>query len=212
MPRTLMMVPVLLLVASAQAADWADSDFDDTSTVNEGTLAFLVNPPVKPVHHHVNHLTITDASLASGWVRMDQCHYDIDPVPDAEILYTEGRIRGLQLVRSEQIGQVQVEDHSVQLRDVLQGAVVCIRGETRALERTDNGYELRNGPFMRRFLDGYYPMHVTLDVRYPQGLVLVEHFPEAQPGVSLTRQPGHLTLDTWFEGILRTRFIFRDPS
>jgi hypothetical protein len=208
-----MIVPTLLLVAMAQAsADWADSDFEDTSTVNEGTLAFLENPPARPVHHHVNRLTITDASLASGWVRMDQCHYDIDPVPDAEILYTEGRVRGLRLVRTEQIGHVQVEDHSVQLQDVSHGAVVCIEGETRALERTDSVYELRNGPFMRRFLDGYYPMHVTLDVRYPQDLVLVEHSPDAQPGVRLTQQPGHLTLDTWFEGILNTHIVFRDPS
>jgi hypothetical protein len=43
------------------------------------------------------------------------------------------------------------------------GARLCLSAQTRALRNTGNGYfNLVNGPYMRKFLDGYYPMRVTL--------------------------------------------------
>ena len=161
------------------------------------------------MHHHVNRLSITAASLASGWVDMDQCHYHIDPVPRAEIVYTAGRIRHLAVTRATGIGEARVEAHSVQLADVGRDAELCVRAQTRGLEIADGGYVLRNGPFMRRFLDGFYPIRVSLDVSYPQGLELVGQFPSARPGVETRQQGNRVTVDAWFEGILETRFVFR---
>jgi len=206
----------LLSALSATHAVSADSDWDeditDTSTVNGGELVFLAVPPAKRAHHHVNHLTITADSLDSGWVRLDQCHYDIDPVPDAQIVYTADRIRALRLVSTQGIGKAWIEGHSVQLQNIDHGASVCIAGETRALVQEAAGYALRNGPFMRCFLVGYYPMRVSLIVDHPPGLALEALSPESQPGVKTVQHPGHVELDIWFEGILRTQLIFRDED
>lgn len=200
-----------LLIASPVAADrLLDEDpYEKAAAVNEGTLNLLETPPDEPAHHHINRLKISEDSLISGWVDMAQCHHDIDPVPRAEIVFTEGRVRNLSVTRQQGIARASVEGHSVQLEDIEHGAMLCIRGETLAIERQDSTYVLRNGPFMRRFLDGFYPMHVTLEVSFPERLALVDQVPATQPGLRVTHAPGHARLDTWFEGILETRLFFR---
>lgn len=204
---------LLLGTALNTAADspWDDDPYERALAVNEGALHFLAEKPARPVHHHVNRLFFTDQSRTSGWLRMEQCHYDIDPVPAAEIVFTPGRIRDLEVVSATGIGKARAEAHSVQLEDIGHDAVLCIRGETLALGRTGDTLVVRSGPFMRRFLDGYYPMRVTLELNYPGELVPVDQFPLPQPGVTVDRAAGRITVDAWFEGILETRFRFRDP-
>ena len=71
------------------------------------------------------------------------------------------------------------------------------------------GYRLRNGPYMRRFLDGYYPMEVSIRIRYPAQLMALQTFePAPQPGFILHTAPGEIELDARFEGRLQTRFDF----
>jgi hypothetical protein len=209
------LLPLLgFLAASASIAtepaddNWGDDPFDRAAAVNEGDLVFLDQPPEKAVHHHVNRLSITDTSLADGWVALEQCHHDLDPVPDAEIVYAPGRIRNLRTTRVENIERVEVFDHSVQLKNVDHGSSICIQAETRALSTDGEGFVLKNGPYMRRFLDGYYPMRVTLQIDYPPDLMIWSHVPEARDGVRIAKAPGEFSLDAWFEGILRTRIDF----
>lgn len=194
--------------------DWGEDPYEKALAVNEGALTFLATPPDRAVHHHVNRLSITPLSLESGWVGMEQCHYHIDPVPRAEIVYTAGRIRALTVVSARGIGSARVEGHSVQLENIDRDAELCVRAETLALEAANEHYVLRNGPFMRRFLDGFYPMQVTLDVSFPEDLEPFEQFPGVQPGVEIRREANRVILDAWFEGILETRFYFvrRGPS
>ena len=213
MMRNAAWAALLLLPAATTAdTDWETDPFEQAAAVNEGPLEVLETPPDRPAHHHVNRLTITPESIAGGWVLMDQCHYDIDPVPLAEIVYTEGRIRGLAITRATNIGTATAGENSVRLENVEKQAALCVSGETRALERRADTLMLRNGPFMRRFLDGYYPMHVTLDIRYPPGLELLDRFPAPAPGIRYDIRPGEILLDIWFEGILETRFLFRNPA
>ncbi len=155
----------LLPSAAAPAEDlpWPD---DSAAHVNEGALAFLPTPPAKPAHHHSNRLTLTEASLKSGWVKLEQCHENLNPVPLTQIVFGQGRIRALQITSRAGIGKARVEGPTVQLEDVKAGARLCLGAERRALAREKNGWVLRNGPYMRRFLDGYYPMHVTMEVRF----------------------------------------------
>ena len=208
---TLFISFISFLIAGHVSADpLPDEDpFEKAAAVNEGTLNLLAHAPDEPAHHHVNRLTISEKSLISGWVGMDQCHYHIDPVPRAEIVFTAGRVRNLDVTHHEGIARASVEAHSVQLEDIGHGAMLCIGGETLGIERQDGTYVLRNGPFMRRFLDGYYPMHVTLEVSFPERLTLVDQVPAAQPGLRVEQAPGHARLDIWFEGILETRLFFR---
>jgi hypothetical protein len=62
---------------------------------------------------------------------------------------------------------------------------------------------------MRKFLDGYYPMRVTLDVDYPaQTLSLIDISPSVQPGLAVVKQPGSIRLEAVFEGELQTLIQF----
>ncbi len=214
---------LLALAACLPALAWAapvppmsaqelDAWFNGKSTaeVNEGELRFLAAPPDKPVHHHQNRIRITEASLASGWTDLEQCHDNLDAVPRAQITFREGFIRNLRVLESRAIGEAWVEGPSVQLRGVAHGARLCLAAQTRALRDSGGGYyTLHNGPYMRKFLDGYYPMRVSLHLDYPpQLLQVIDILPEAQPGFQLSQGKGKLGIEAVFEGELHTQVQF----
>lgn len=208
---------VLGLVASCLApVQAADDDwfFDDaqsrTDQVNEGQLRFLAEPPERAVHHHHNVLTIDAGSLEDGWVAMRQCHRNLDAVPRAQIVFRPGHIRNLAVTESEAIGNAWVEESSVQLEQVRPGARLCLDAESLVLRVNEDGsVSVRNGPFMRRFLDGYYPMQVSMDVSYPcDDLALETVSPTAQEGFEVSRDGCQVELDAWFEGELYTEIRF----
>lgn len=198
----------ILCAGLAHAAQ--DLGFESADAVNEGTLHFLETLPAKPVHHHQNHIRIDTDSLASGWVGLSQCHDHLDAVPSAQITFREGFVRDLRVVAFTHIKDVWIEGASVQLRHVEPGARLCLSAQTRALRSTGNGYfNLINGPYMRKFLDGYYPMRVTLAVDYPaQSLTLVDISPPAQAGLDIVEQPGAIRVEAVFEGELQTMIQF----
>ncbi|MFN3785978.1 MAG: hypothetical protein ACK4RS_03965 [Thiothrix sp.] len=67
-----------------------------------------------------------------------------------------------------------------------------------------------NGPYRRKFLDGYDPMHVSMQVDYPQDLLTVTAItPTVQTGFNVTQEDGKLAYDTIFEGELRTAIRFK---
>jgi hypothetical protein len=208
-----MVLPWLLICAAGGADDWdfPDDDLEERiSRVNTGALRFLPEPPATPVHEHRNEIRIHPASLDHGWVGLTQCHRNLDPVPAVEIVFRPERTRGLRIVSERNVGAVRVEGATVQLQDVQRGAELCLELESRALAgRPEGGWSLRNGPYMRRFLDGYYPMRVYIRIRYPADLLAAGPFsPRPQPGLEVHRVPGEIELDSWFEGRLNTRFDF----
>lgn len=178
--------------------------------VNEGELELLPGAAAAGAHYHRNQIVITEASLDRGWVDLTQCHENLDPVPAAQILFRADGIRGLEIEHSRNIGRAWVEGHSVQLEDVGADAQLCIRAQSRALQALGDGlFRLRNGPYMRRFLDGYYPMRVAINIDYPaQRLRLVGQTPEPQEGFSVDRTSNGLQVDATFEGRLITCFDF----
>ncbi|MCU7915214.1 MAG: hypothetical protein KZQ65_04710, partial [Candidatus Thiodiazotropha sp. (ex Gloverina cf. vestifex)] len=138
-----------------------DDPFDRIDTVNDGQLEFLSTPPTGATHHHENPIRITSDSLLDGWVMLEQCHRNLDPVSLLEIVYHPQRIRKIHIVSSRNIGHSQVIDTGVEIRDIQADAELCLRAESRALHILEKDtYILRNGPYMRRFLDGYYPMRL----------------------------------------------------
>jgi hypothetical protein len=198
--------------AHLPASEFPDEDLQQRiAAVNEGTLHFLVDPPDKPVHHHHNEIQITEASLHDGWVVLEQCHRHLDAVPAAQIVFNARRTGAIEVLEHTNIEDVRVEGPTVQLEGIGKEAVLCLRIKTQALEQFGDPprYRLRNGPFMRRFLDGYYPMRVSMTIRYPVSMLkAVEHTPEQQPGLQIRQTPGVIDLDTWFEGRLVTEFTF----
>lgn len=206
----------LPLALAADVADpWAEMEAEldleaRVRAVSDGDLRFLEAERVEGKHVHQNRIAIDESSLADGWVGLTQCHEGLDAVPAAQIVFKPGRIRALEVLEATRIGSARVEGDSVQLEDIAPGARLCLRGESRALHRLGEGQvRLRNGPYMRRFLDGYYPMRVVLDISYPaERLVLAGHSPAEQEGFAVQAQPGSLAVDAAFEGRLVTCFDF----
>ncbi|MEA3640287.1 MAG: alpha/beta hydrolase [Lamprobacter sp.] len=205
-----------MAVTERSADDWSEDwpeEFDlaaQVASVNEGELAFIPRVKADGAHYHRNRIAITEDSLDLGWVGLTQCHENIDPVHAAQILFRVDGIRDLAIERSRNIGRAWVEGHSVQLEDVGADAELCIRAQSRALQSLGDGlFRLRNGPYMRRFLDGYYPMRVALSIDYPgQRLRLVGQAPENQEGFSVDHTQNRLQVDATFEGRLVTCFDF----
>lgn len=184
--------------------------FKNISEVNEGDLRFLPKAPERQAHHHRNHITLLPDSLGSGWVKLEQCHQHLDPVPNTQIVYVQDRIRALRIVRAENIERAWVDGDSVQMENIQHDALICIEAESLALLNDGpHAYVLRNGPYMRRFLDGYYPMRVTLTVNLGNsGLRFDSLFPAAQPGFGVHVSQDEVAYDTWFEGRLTTAIRF----
>lgn len=175
-----------------------------TSDINEGELNFLDTPPQQTPHHQTKLITITPASLSTGWVRDNQCHSHLDRVPAMEIAFGAGRVRNLTIVSTRNIGRAWVEDNSVQMQDVGEDASICIESDNRLLERdhAHREYLLLSGPYMRRFLDGYFPMQVKIVVRYPDALLRFESAMPDSLRPYLRTEPGLIEVNTLFEGRL----------
>ena len=213
----LSLAPWLLLdprlpVAEESRADWGEAwDLEArVAAVNDGELRFVAPESAAGHHVHINRIHIDASSLRTGWVTLEQCHDQLDAVPAAQILFNPERIRHLRVQSAEDIGRAWVEGSSVQLEDVGPRARLCVTGESRALSDLGQGrYRLQNGPYMRRFLDGYYPMRVELEIRYPaESLRFVAPLPPPQPGFEVRPRAGEIQVEATFEGRLYTCMDF----
>jgi len=206
-----MLTPVLAAASEMSDEPWFDDDLASrVARVNGGDLVFLTEPPRDPVHHHDSRIILDEDSLDTGWVTMIQCHSHLDAVPRTQVVYHQSRSRDLVILSYRNIDRAWVEGHTVQLAGVGHAASVCIRVQTRSLEFNEDGsFSLRGGPFMRRFLDGYYPMHVSMNIELPPGyLRFVDTRPQRQDGFDVRETSAGLQLDTWFEGRLYTEVRF----
>jgi len=194
---------------------WLEQDpekiFND---INEGELSFLQQTPDKPVHHHHNTLIVSSESIDTGWVKLQQCHENLDRFPSAQIVYNKDKVRNIKLTATRNIGHAWVEGPSVQLTDIRKDARLCMEAESRALiAQQDGSFVMQNGPFMRKFLDGYFPMRVSMNIELPQGMHFVAIEPVEQKGFKVTRRDSGIHFDAWFEGRLVTRIYFKlDPA
>jgi hypothetical protein len=197
--------------ADISADSFPDEDpFDKIEAVNEGELELLPTPQTNVHYQHENHIEITPASLNDGWIGMRQCHHRLDAVPLLEIVYHPERIRKIEIVSRHNIGSSRVIDSKVELRDIQPNAKLCLKAESRALHRQEDGsFILRNGPYMRRFLDGYYPMRLTVTIDYPQKLLKLKSVsPDSPQRLKHQAKQGKIQWDAWFQGRLFTEFEF----
>lgn len=172
---------------------------------------FLAEPPQEEVHHHSTRIAIDQRALETGWTRLEQCHTNMDALGATQIVFRETRIRAIEVLSTTNIDRARVEGPTVQLDGVRKGAEICLKAETRNLERIDKGtFLLRNGPFMRRLFDSYFPLHVTLHVRFPPNLLTFRSMaPSPRPGLELQQEPGRINVEAWFSGVLNTRLRFK---
>lgn len=183
------------------------------NAINEGELSFLDKAPEKPVHHHHNTLIVLPESIQTGWVKLEQCHENLDLFPSAQIVYNKDKVRNIKLTAQKNIGHAWVEGPSVQLTDIKQGARVCIEAESRALiAQSDGSFIMKSGPFMRKFLDGYFPMRVSMNVKLPKGMHFVSIEPEEQKGFRVIKGKQGIHFDAFFEGRLITKIHLKLDS
>lgn len=200
-----------------QLEEWFMDDerlhpFDKKS--DDGQLVFLTKPPVKRTTYSRNTLTLSPHSLDTGWVKIEQCHEQLDPIGEVEVVYRYKQMRGLKVTSYSRIGKVWVEGQSIQLEDVEKDAILCMQAEARILRKqADGSFVLTNGPFQRRFLDSYFPMHVSLRVSYPANMLYLANVkPATTAGFSVEKQQGSLYIDTWFEGKLIIKVEFKQHT
>ena len=174
-------------------------------------LQFLVKPPKIPPHKHTVHITITNDSLKTGWVLNKQCHYNLARVPALEVVFRKGGVRNLRISRADNIKKAWVENSTVQLVNIGKNAVLCISSETRTFKfNTLSGtYAWHGGPYMKRFLDGYFPMHLNLAVDYPPSKLKMLSMDPAALKSRAVNLEGHISLNTMFVGRLSVRLKFR---
>lgn len=160
--------------AIAQAEFPDDNLAEQIAVVSDGTLRIFPLSPRETQYRHHNRIRVRSSSLRDGWVEIRQCHEHLDPVGALEIVFRPERTRRLTIEKHEEIGTANIVGRSVQLEDIGPGASRCVALESLAVHRlADGAWRLENGPYMRRFLDGYYPMLVILDVDYPADAVHV---------------------------------------
>ena len=211
----LLAAALMLCGLSATADDapeaWLQADDDTTAlSVNEGDLEFLRETQDRRVLQTRNRLTITPGSLHSGWVQLHQCQSNLDPVSAVEVVYRYQGMRKLRVISTRGIQRARVENNSVQMEQVDEGAEICIEAEVQVLNKTGAGqYQLTSGPFHRRFLDGYYPLRLDYRIHWPADMLQLESvLPEIQEGFSVRKQAGELIIVTLFEGMLTIEVRF----
>jgi hypothetical protein len=188
-------------------------DEDSTDTINSGDLVFLEGPVKPGVLHSDSRIRILPDSLETGRVALIQCYRNLDAVPRVELVYSYRDMRNLAILGKRGIDKAEVVDQSVQLEGVAKQASICVEAETGNLYReAEGGYVLKSGPYMRRFLDGYYPFRVSLQVDYPADLLRFDGVTPAAAGLRVEKDAGAVRLDAWFEGRLTLEMRFSRQS
>jgi hypothetical protein len=185
-------------MGAAQALDLSD-------VAREGELRFLAVRPDPGAYWYESQVQIDEASLQTGVVQLSTCHRALDPNQKIVIAFNPERVQDITVVSTEGVGRSEVQGHLVELADVKRGGSVCIRLNSRALDRVDDHtWRLHAGPLMRRYLDGYLPMQARLAFRWPDGLLkLLTVQPGEQPGVRLAASSTGAELDMVFAGRMR---------
>lgn len=197
----------------ADPTAWLESDVELPGLdINEGELVFLTEQPEARVLRTRNWLNIDTGSLASGWVELRQCQGNLDPIDRVEIVYRYQAMRKLRVLSAKGIGSARIEDGAVHMTRVSEHAELCIAAEVQVLRPAGEGrFVLQSGPFHRRFLDGYYPLHLDYRVTFPPGLLVLESIqPPGQPGFDVEADAKGLRIDALFEGRLTIRLVMRE--
>jgi len=211
----IMVIPGLLSAAPEPTAEELEAWFNDDSEikaqeVNEGKLNFI-SPIDESVLHSKNTLHISEQSIDDGWVGLQQCYYNLDAVPEVQVVYRYKSIRDIKVVSSKGIDKVWIEGQSVQLEGVSRQASVCTKANIRVFyQNEDKTFSLVNGPYERRFLDGFYPLRVSLDIHYPDtALDFVSATPFLEKGIKIEHSENRMFIDAFFEGQLFTEISFK---
>ena len=197
MPPLLLLLLLAALPALADEAEWEEPEIHDEP------LRLFAEAPSGPIPHITTRLTLAPGT---PWVAIEQCHEGLEPFPRVEVVYRYRRMRGLRVVGREGIAKAWVEGQSVQLEEVARGATLCVELEAAILHPDGSGgYRLHQGPYHRRFLDGWFPLRLTLTIG-GGGLRVTTMEPPPQPGLTFDRRGDKTVVEALFAGKLELDF------
>lgn len=197
-------------LSPAELEKWFNSDDElPTAKVNDGELTFLTTKAKKETFHSVINIIVNQNSIDNGWVKLTQCYANLDPIHRTAIVYRNKFIKDLTVTSIENIKSAKVSGNKVLLQDVGGNASLCVSLNSRTFyQNKDLSFSLVNGPYHRKFLDGYYPYHLNLSIHYDSKLKFKYSLPKSQAGFEVKQVPNSLLIDTLFEGRLKTEFRF----
>lgn len=189
-----------------------DSELNElVSALDNLVIETRFMPPFDLTEHYymTNQIELNHESLSTGWAKLTQCHYNLDPVARLQIVYHPEHTKNLSILEDKAIDLSWVENKSIQMNGLQKGAKICVQADTYALTPQTNGYKIERGPFMRKFLDGYYPLHVELKISWPDLPLKVSNFtPSPQTGVEMKLNNQSLNARYWFRGELKPQIKF----
>jgi hypothetical protein len=206
--------PLFAQLTEEELEQWFNEEEYEPVQAEKDQLIFLtdddINLSERPVLHSSAEIIITQNSLESGWVKLAQCYKHLDAVSNTEIIYQYRQIRNLKITDSKNIEKAEVKTASVKLANVSDNARICISAEVNILNKlTDSIFSLNNGPYHLKFLDGYFPFHVSLSIDFPEKLLTLKKTePINQPGFRVNNTAGTLNLDSYFAGQLLIKIFF----
>lgn len=207
----LVFISINALAFTDEKERWLNAiDDADIAEKNIAKLKFIKPPSNSQPLHSTNKLIISQKSINDGWVDLHQCYRHLDKLPEVDITYYYRSIKNLTLISKKNIDSAILKDQSITLKNIKNNAKICVSAEVRIFyQNPDQSFSLVNGPYHRRFLDGFYPYHVTLNISYPESLLsFISSAPKQQEGFSVVHKTNGLLIDTYFEGILNTEIKF----
>lgn len=203
-------IPAKEYLSPEEIEKWFNSDNElPTSKINDGQLVFLTVKPKKNAFLSVINITVDQNSIDNGWTKLTQCYSNLDPILRTAVVYRKNLIKNLKVLSSSNIKYAEVSGHKVILKDVSKKASLCIAATARNFyQNEDKSFSLINGPYHRKFLDGYYPYHLKLNIHYNPKLKFSYGTPKHQSGFQVKQRSNSLLIDTLFEGRLKTEFRF----
>lgn len=210
---------VILLLVSFTASGFTDEeerwlneiDNENISETSEGQLRFLDPSSNINTLHSTNTLIISQKSIDDGWVDLHQCYINLDQLPEVDITYFYKTIKNLKIISINNIDSAEVKKQNITLKNIKKNPEICVSAEVRVFyQNPDLTFSLINGPYHRRFLDGYYPYHITLNIKFPGDILqLQETIPEQTKNFLISVKRNSLLVDTTFEGILNIETKFK---
>jgi hypothetical protein len=187
---------------------------DEIDGINDGQLMFLPAIPAadKQILYHLqNRIKLSPNSLETGWVELEQCHQNLGVTQKMAITFGKGKTQDLEIVSFTDIDKAWVDADNIEIIGAGAASSICIRGKLLTLEQTTaNRFQLQNGRYLRRFLDGYFPMRLSLSIDYSSTkLSFDKTTPMPQAGFAVSNHGGFVSIESTFEGTLKIVTYFQ---
>lgn len=165
----------------------------------------------KPPFVHSKVLTVTEQSLADGWVANRQCHRHFPLFPSLQISFREGAVRHMQIVEQSGAEAAWVEEPTIQMKRTRPETTLCFVSENHTMnfDAASGEYFMAVGPYYLKLFDGYFPLDVDLTIEYPAELLRFSGMePATVEGARVERGAGRIRFVARFEGKLGLVFRF----